>query len=425
VANVCVIGAGYVGLSCGACLSHIGHRVVCVDIDENKIDQLNAGQIPIMEPGLTEIVSSGLSKGFLSFTVDLQAAISKSEYIFLCLPTPQADDGSADLSILLGAVVEISKELPSESVLITKSTVPIGTFETIKKLVNRSDVHIASNPEFVREGYAVHDFLNPDRIVVGSDNPDTSKRVVDLFNSINSPVLTTDLASAEAIKHAANSFLAVKLSYINAIAIICELYGADVLDVVEGLGFDSRIGKKFLNPGPGWGGSCFPKDTSALIHMASSRGYEFPLLREAINVNIEIRKRIINKVITTHSRANEKKRIAIWGLTFKANTDDLRDSPAIEIVKELLQHGAQVRCFDPAVHELPLQIEGATLCNSAISACENADVVVLLTEWAEFALIDPSDVASRVIIKKIIDCRNLLDRDKWLTAGFEFQGLGR
>jgi UDPglucose 6-dehydrogenase len=387
VANICVIGTGYVGLSCGAGLNAIGHDVVCVDIDRAKVDMLNAGRIPIMEVGLEEIVQQGILTGTLSFTTNLKQGVELAEFVFLCLATPQSDDGSADLSVLISVVISIAPLLKSGSVVITKSTVPIGTSTEIERILNRTDVSVASNPEFVREGTAVDDFMHPDRIVVGSRNSRTSDRVAAIYSTLDAPILMTDPASAEAIKHASNSFLAIKLSYINAMAIMCELYGADVLDVAKGIGLDHRIGSGFLTPGPGWGGSCFPKDTSALLKMASTKGYEFGLLREA--------------------------------------TDDIRDSPSIEIVSRLLNLGAQIHCYDPAVGKIPDLISKARLGQSAEAACDGAELLVVLTEWPQLALVIPSQISSKMTSLQIVDCRNILDRNRWVEAGFSHHGVGR
>lgn len=425
MANICVIGTGYVGLSCGSCLSSLGHSVICVDIDQVKVDMLNSGQIPIMEAGLDEIVQRGIANETLSFTTDLSQGLKFAEFVFLCLATPQSEDGSADLSILMSAVEAISPLVKFGAVVITKSTVPIGTFIEVERVLNRTDVSVASNPEFVREGSAVYDFLHPDRIVIGSGDAEVAHRVATIFNALDSPLLITDSASAEAIKHASNSFLAVKLSYINAIAIICELYGADVLDVARGIGLDSRIGSGFLTPGPGWGGSCFPKDTSALLHMAHTIGYEFAILREAIAVNQAVQDRIVEKVCNSITGNIRGKKIAVWGLTFKANTDDVRDSPSVKIVSRLMALGANVSCYDPALKIIPLSIDQAHLAISAEDSCVKAELLIVLTEWPQFAMVQPNQISPKMASKQIIDCRNILDKHQWIDAGFSYQGLGR
>ena len=425
MSKICVIGTGYVGLSCGACLSSLGHNVTCVDIDQDKIDLINRGEIPIMETGLKELVDEGRSKSLLSFTTDLKEGLASAEFIFLCLATPQSEDGSADLSTLMSSVKTIAAYLKPNAVVITKSTVPIGTFFDIEKVLQRPDVSLASNPEFVREGSAVQDFLHPDRIVVGAKSEFVSQRVAAIYSGIDAPVLLTDPNSAEAIKHASNSFLAVKLSYINAIAVICELYGADVLDVSKGIGLDHRIGTEFLTPGPGWGGSCFPKDTNALLYMAKSAGYKFGLLSEAIEINNVVQRRIIERVLSNLDGSINGKRIAVWGLTFKANTDDLRDSPAVQIVSTLLGMGAEVRCFDPAARAISSAIRKAEFADSVEASCEGAELLLVLTEWDQFSQVHPSEIGERMTSKRVIDCRNILDPDMWTKAGFQYHGIGR
>jgi UDPglucose 6-dehydrogenase len=399
--------------------------VTCVDIDQNKIDSINRGEIPIMETGLKELVDEGRSRSLLSFTTDIGEGLASAEFIFLCLATPQSEDGSADLSTLMSSVKTIASFVKPNAVVITKSTVPIGTFFDIEKVLQRPDVSLASNPEFVREGSAVKDFLFPDRIVIGATSEVVSQRVATIYSAIDAPVLLTDPSSAEAIKHASNSFLAMKLSYINAIAIICELYGADVLDVSKGIGLDHRIGAEFLTPGPGWGGSCFPKDTNALLYMARSAGYKFGLLGEAIEVNNVVQKRIIERILSSLDESISGKRIAVWGLTFKANTDDLRDSPAIQIVSALLGLGAQIRCFDPTVRVIPPAIRQAEIVDSVETSCEGAELLLVLTEWSQFSQINPITIAKKMTSKRIIDCRNILDPDTWSEAGFQYHGIGR
>jgi UDPglucose 6-dehydrogenase len=378
-----------------------------------------------METGLKELVDEGRSRSLLSFTTDIEEGLASAEFIFLCLATPQSEDGSADLSTLMSSVKTIASFVKPNAVVITKSTVPIGTFFDIEKVLQRPDVSLASNPEFVREGSAVKDFLSPDRIVIGATSEVVSQRVATIYSAIHAPVLLTDPSSAEAIKHASNSFLAMKLSYINAIAVICELYGADVLDVSKGIGLDHRIGAEFLTPGPGWGGSCFPKDTNALLYMARSAGYKFGLLGEAIEVNNVVQKRIIERILSSLDESISGKRIAVWGLTFKANTDDLRDSPAIQIVSALLGLGAQIRCFDPTVRVIPPAIRQAEIVDSVESSCEGAELLLVLTEWNQFSQINPFVIAEKMTSKRIIDCRNILDPDTWSEAGFQYHGIGR
>ena len=296
MSRIAVIGTGYVGLTTGACFAHIGHDVICADIDEDKIARLNAGEIPILEPGLDELVREGVAEGRLSFVVGAAVAAKDCEFAYLCVPTPQGEDGAADLSYIETAAAEIAPVLPSDAIVVNKSTVPVGSTHVVEQALQRPDVKVVSNPEFLREGSAVHDFLNPDRVVIGTEDRSTAARVASLFLGLTAPVIVTDPASAETIKYAANSFLATKLSFVNAMAAVCEAVGADINDVVLGMGTDPRIGSQFLKPGPGWGGSCFPKDTQALVHIAESAGYDFGLLKGVIAANFEQFELIVDKV---------------------------------------------------------------------------------------------------------------------------------
>lgn len=423
--SIAVVGTGYVGLSCGACLSALGHRVTCIDIDSQKIDRLKLGEIPIYEEGLEDLVRSGIDGGLLHFMTNMQEGVIGAEVIFLCLPTPQKENGSADLSFLTTAVTELARYVAGESIVVIKSTVPMGTHSKIEQLLVGRNIHVASSPEFVREGTAVKDFFNPDRIVIGTRNTMIAERVKKIFDTIDSTFLFTDPESAETIKNASNSFLAIKLSYMNAMAIICELYGANILDVSRGIGLDSRIGGNFLQAGPGWGGSCLPKDAHSLAFMANAKGYEFSMLQEAIAVNDQMQTHIVEKIRDLVGGNLRGSKIAVWGLTFKANTDDLRDSPAIRIVSQLLRSGANISCFDPTVRNLPNLINGASVHESIEKSVEGTDLIVVLTEWGEFATIDPNSVRPIMAKKKILDCRNILNKENWEKAGFVFKALGR
>jgi UDPglucose 6-dehydrogenase len=425
VAQIAVIGTGYVGLSSGACFAHLGHRVFCVDVLQEKIDDLNKGIMPIVETGLKELVAEGVTSGLLTFSTDAASAVVNADVIFLCVPTPEGADGSADLSYIQIAAKTLSPLIRSGAIVVNKSTVPVGSTKVVERELKRPDVAVVSNPEFLREGSAIQDFLHPDRIVVGSDNLEAAIAVGALYEKVGAPVLVTDPASAETIKYAANAFLATKISYINAVAAICEGVGADINDVVLGLGYDKRIGHEFLRPGPGWGGSCFPKDTKAMVKIAEDAGYDFGLLKGVITVNDQQYGRIVEKIRIAAGGSLEGKVIAAWGLTFKALTDDLRDSPAIEIVSRLIAAGAEVAVFDPTVVVAPKGLEKLKVMSSPIAACNGADVIAVLTEWDEFRQISPNDVAGIVRAKKIVDARNLLDRSEWLRAGFEYQGIGR
>ncbi|MCA1656376.1 MAG: UDP-glucose/GDP-mannose dehydrogenase family protein, partial [Actinobacteria bacterium] len=330
MSTVAVIGAGYVGLTTAACFAHMGHRVTCADVVADKVERLSRGDIPILEAGLPELVREGLDGGRLSFVLGAPAAVEGCEFVYLCVPTPQAPDGSADLSYIRQAAADIGPLLAPESVVVNKSTVPVGSTRVVEEVLGRDDVSVVSNPEFMREGSAVHDFLHPDRIVIGSDDQAAAAKVAALFSALRAPVIVTDPASAETIKYASNAFLATKVSFVNAVANVCEAVGADVRDVLLGMGYDKRIGFEFLKPGPGYGGSCFPKDTSALIRIAEDAGYDFGLLRGVSEVNLQQFERVVAKVEHMLEGTLDGAVVATWGLTFKARTDDLRQSPALE-----------------------------------------------------------------------------------------------
>jgi UDPglucose 6-dehydrogenase len=424
--KIAVIGTGYVGLTTGACFAHMGHHVVCADIDPVKVESLRRGVIPIVELGLQELVEEGLAGGRLSFVLGAANAAADCEIAFLCVPTPQGDDGSADLSYIEAAARQIGPVLPYEAVVVNKSTVPVGSAKVVERVMGRPDVKVVSNPEFLREGSAVQDFLHPDRVVVGCDDQAAALKVSSLYDRISAPVIVTDPASAETIKYAANAFLATKLSFINAIAAICEGVGADVNDVVVGMGSDKRIGQDFLRPGPGWGGSCFPKDSRALLKIARDAGYAFDLLEGVITVNDEQFDRVADKIRVAAGGDLSTATVAVWGLTFKARTDDLRDSPSLAIIKRLVAGGATVRAFDPTVAgEKPGVPDDITVADTAYSACTGADALAVLTEWDDFRWLDVEKVAAEMTGRAIIDARNLLDRRDWTKAGFDYQGIGR
>jgi UDPglucose 6-dehydrogenase len=424
--KIAVIGTGYVGLTTGACFAHMGHQVVCADIDPVKIESLRRGVIPIVELGLQHLVEEGIAEGRLSFVLGAAAAARDCEIAFLCVPTPQGDDGSADLSYIEAAAREIGPVLPYEAVVVNKSTVPVGSAKVVERVMNRPDVKVVSNPEFLREGSAVQDFLKPDRVVVGCDDQAAALKVSALYDGISAPVIITDPASAETIKYAANAFLATKLSFINAIAAICEGVGADVNDVVVGIGSDKRIGQDFLRPGPGWGGSCFPKDSRALLKIARDAGYHFDLLDGVITLNEEQFQRVTDKIRVAAGGDLSNTTVAVWGLTFKARTDDLRNSPSLAIIERLVAAGATVQAYDPTVDGpkpgLPSDI---TIAETAYTACKGADVLAVLTEWDEFRWLDIEQVAGAMVGRAIVDARNLLDRNDWRRASFDYQGIGR
>lgn len=424
MSKVAVIGAGYVGLTTAACFAHIGHDVVCADIDPDRVERLQRGEVPIVEAGLDALLAEGLRGGRLRFVLGAEVAAADCEFAYLCVPTPQASDGSADLSYIVAAAEAIAPILPVESVVVNKSTVPVGSTKVVERALNRPDITVVSNPEFLREGSAVHDFLHPDRVVIGSDDQAAAIKVASLYLGVPAPLIVTDPASAETIKYAANAFLATKISFINAVAAVCEAVGADVNDVVLGIGYDKRIGQEFLRPGPGWGGSCFPKDTRAMVHIADTAGYDFDLLKGVIAVNDEQRERVVHKILVAAGGSLQGRTVAVWGLTFKARTDDLRESPALAIAQRLVEQGATVKAFDPTVSSPPAGF-AVEVVAEPYAACEGADVLAVLTEWDEFRWLDVDKVAAAMVARQVVDARNLLDRNAYLRAGFGFQGIGR
>ena len=422
--KIAVIGTGYVGLSTGVGMAELGHQVVGADIDTVKVKSLNAGISPIAEAGMNEGIARNVAAGRLSFTTDVIGSLDGVEIVFFCLPTPQGDDGSADLSYVQAVSQQIGSHLASGIVVVNKSTVPVGSSVQVGQWLGRTDVFVVSNPEFLRQGTALQDFLHPTRVVVGGDNAAAVEKVASLYASVDAPVLRMNAASAEALKYAANSFLATKLTFVNAIADICELVGADIFDVVSGLGLDPRIGDQFLNPGPGWGGSCFPKDTRALVKIAEGNGYDFALLRGVIQTNDEQYERIALKVVEVCGGSVAGKTIASWGLTFKANTDDLRDSPAIAILTRLKEMGATIRAYDPSARGVEM-LPWVQRCDSALEACDGADALAVLTEWPEFADVAPVEVAARLSNTVVVDGRNVLNPQQWKSSGFQYRGVGR
>jgi UDPglucose 6-dehydrogenase len=430
MSRVAVIGTGYVGLTTGACLAHLGHTVVCADIDAAKIELLQSGRIPIYEQGLEALVGDGLAARRLQFVVGAAQAVedAQAEFVFLCVQTPQGPDGSTDLRYVEQASAEIGPALATGAVVITKSTVPVGSARVVERALARTDVAVVSNPEFLREGQAVHDCLHPDRIVIGSDDQAAAAKVAALYQGLNAPAMVTDPATAETIKYACNAFLATKVSFINAIANLCQAVGADVRDVVLGMGYDKRIGFEFLKPGPGWGGSCFPKDSRALVRIAEDAGYDFELLKGVIAVNDLQFRLLADRIAELAGGTRGQRVVAVWGLTFKAGTDDLRNSPAISVVERLLADGATVKAYDPTVSRaLPahfghLDIE---VCDDPYAACAGAAVLTVLTEWDEFRWLDFEKVAGVMAAPVILDARNLLDPISLRRRGFVYQGMGR
>ncbi|MFD5828124.1 UDP-glucose dehydrogenase family protein [Lentzea sp. NPDC060358] len=428
VRRIAVVGTGYVGLTTGACLASLGHSVVCADVDAAKVERLSRGEVDILEPRLAELVAEGLASGRLTFVLGASAAVADAEVVFLCVPTPMGVGGIADLQAVESVVDETRELLPSGCVIVNKSTVPVGTAVRTAELLRRDDVAVVSNPEFLREGSAVHDFLNPDRIVVGCDQQDAAERVAALYARLGAPTVLTDAASAEMVKYAANCFLAMKLSYVNAVAELCERLGANITDVTEGMGYDKRIGQAFLNPGPGWGGSCLPKDTHAMLQVADAADFEFRLLRATIDTNERQRQRMVEKVrlAVTGKRGGSLShvRLGLLGLTFKAGTDDLRDSPALAVAAMLRQAGAELVGYDPA---LPggRDLGSVSVVDDPYQMAKDVDALVVLTEWPDFRSLDWARLAGTVRQPVVVDMRNILDPDVIRRAGFTCTSLGR
>ncbi len=429
-----VVGGGYVGLTTGVCFAHLGHNVMVVEKIPQKVDLLRAGKSPIYEPGLEELLQENLKAGRLHFTTDLREGLGFSDVIFICVGTPQRPDGSADLSQVEEVARETAKLMTSYKLLVEKSTVPINTHQLIKKTVQRyiKDQNIpydvASNPEFLREGSAIEDFLKPDRIVVGVESERARRIFEELYEGFDCPIIFTDPATSELIKHASNSFLAMKISFINMIADLCEKAGADIKLVADGMGYDKRIGRAFLNAGIGYGGSCFPKDVKAFIRIAEDYGLDFGLLREVEKINQERPIRFVEKVKRVLWSVKNK-RIAIWGLSFKPNTDDIREAPSIKIVDMLLREGADLSLYDPKAMEnfklLFPEGRGISYAGDMYSALEGASVLLILTEWEEFIRADLGRVKELMELPIVVDGRNIYEPEDLRAMGFEYYPVGR
>ncbi|MHB1584699.1 MAG: UDP-glucose dehydrogenase family protein [Acidimicrobiales bacterium] len=425
--RVAVIGAGYVGLPTAATLAHLGHRVVLAERDPTRFGKLARGEMPILEKGLDALVAGGVASGRLRFVPAAPEAVADAEFVFLCVPTPQGADGAADLSYVAATAEEIAPHLAPGAVVVNKSTVPVGTVTLVQRITGRDDITVVSNPEFLREGTAVEDSLHPDRIVVGADDHRAASAVAELFVATGAPRIVTDTTTAETIKYASNAFLATKLSFVNELAGVCESVGADVRDVILGLGYDKRIGFEFLRPGPGWGGSCLPKDTSALVHIAEQAGFDFALLRGAITGNEAQLERIVAKLAAAAGGDLDGAVIGVWGLTFKAGTDDRRSSPAVAVARRLLDLGATVQAYDPTVGGGPADgdVAGLVLCADAYEAARGAVVIAVLTEWDEFRGVDFDKVRDVMAAPSVVDGRNLLDPAGLRRLGFTYWGVGR
>ncbi len=433
--RIAMIGTGYVGLVSGVCFSDFGHDVVCVDKAAQKIETLKTGNIPIYEPGLDVLMAKNVAAGRLSFTTDLAAAIDGADAVFIAVGTPtRRGDGHADLTYVMAAAEEIAKAVTGYTVIVTKSTVPVGTNRQVHAVVSGAnpdaDFDVASNPEFLREGAAIDDFMRPDRVVVGVENDRAAEVMAEIYRPLylrDFPILTTDLESAEMIKYAANAFLATKITFINEIAGLCERVNADVKEVARGIGLDGRIGNKFLHAGPGYGGSCFPKDTAALARIGQEHAYPMQITETVIRVNEGVKKRMIEKIRDACDDRFNQKTVAILGVTFKPNTDDMRDAPSLTIVPALIGGGAKVRVVDPQGHaEGEALLPGVEWHNDPYSASEGADVVVLLTEWNEFRALNLPELASAMKSPRMVDLRNIYSKEAAKKAGFQsYVGVGR
>ncbi|MDD5645106.1 MAG: UDP-glucose/GDP-mannose dehydrogenase family protein [bacterium] len=425
-----VIGAGYVGLVTGACLAELGHSVICVDSNKTKISALKAGRIPIYEPGLDKIILKNRARRRLTFSTSIKSAVENSEIIFIAVNTPPRSDGSADLSYVAGVAHEIAVLMKDYKIIVDKSTVPVKTGEKVAETIKRysrknMDFDVVSNPEFLREGSAIHDAMNPDRIVIGVTSGKAAEKMKELYKKLKAPIIITDIKSAELIKHASNAFLALKISFVNAIANICEKSGANVQEVALGMGLDRRIGRNFLDAGIGYGGSCFPKDVSAFIKIAEDLGYHFSLLKEVEEINNRQKVLFVKKVIDALWVVKNKS-IAVLGLSFKPNTDDMRNAPSVDIINMLKKEGAKIRVYDPrAMDTAKAILKGVTFCKDAYHAARGCDAVVILTEWDEFKNLNLGKIKKLLSHPIIIDGRNIFEPLKMMEEGFIYKSIGR
>lgn len=429
--KICVIGVGYVGLVTGTCFSDLGHKVVCLDIAKDKIENLKRGVMPIYEPGLEELVMRNLQAGRLTFTNDYQDAVSDADFIFIAVGTPSGVDGEADLQYVRMAAESVSPVMTKYAIIINKSTVPVGTGDSVAEILQEGgkqpgvDFDVVSNPEFLREGSAVYDFQQPDRVVLGATNREAAEKVAQLYLPLRCTIMITDLRTAEMIKYASNAFLATRISFINEIAAICEKLGADVKEVAAGMGMDKRIGRAFLDAGIGFGGSCFPKDVKALTWMAEINGRHPQLLRAVMDINRDQRRQVLHKLRdmlgTIHGMT-----IGLWGLAFKENTDDVRESPAFELIHLLQLEGASVRAYDPvAMENAQRALKDVVFCKDAYGVAEGVDALVLVTQWNEFKQLDMARVAASMRQKVFIDGKNIYEPERMTQVGFKYRGIGR
>ncbi len=428
--KVCMIGTGYVGLVSGTCFAEIGHDVICVDNDTVKIDTLKKGGVPIYEPGLEELIARNVKAGKISFTTSIREGVEKSLFLFIAVGTPPKEDGEPDLSSIEKVAEEIGSAMNEYKIIIEKSTVPVQTSKWVRTVIERfskkvKDFDVASNPEFLREGSAIGDFLHPDRVVLGVETKRAEEKLLELYKPIDAPKIVTDIASAELIKHASNSLLSTKISFINAISIICDTTDADVLKVAEGVGLDKRIGRDFLNAGVGFGGFCFPKDIKAFISISERLGYDFRLLREVERINEEQMLRAVDKLEKMLWNLRDKK-IGILGLAFKPNTDDMRFAPSITIIGELQKRGASVKAYDPVSMERAKKImPDIEYCTNAYDVAKDVDGIALVTEWEEFRKLDLGKIKSLMHQPVFLDGRNIYEPHKMKEIGFIYAGIGR
>ena len=432
--HIAMIGAGYVGLVSAACFSEFGHNVICVDKIKGKIDALKRGLIPIYEPELEALVEKNVEAGRLSFTDNVDDAVKEAEAVFIAVGTPsRRGDGHADLSFVFDAALDISRAMKGYTVIVTKSTVPVGTGDEVEKIIGNEspggEFDVVSNPEFLREGSAINDFMRPDRVVIGAHSArarEVMKQIYRPLFLIETPILYTDRNTAELIKYAANTFLATKITFINEIADLCEKIGADVQDVSKGMGLDGRIGGKFLHAGPGYGGSCFPKDTLALVRTAQSSGSPLRIVETVVDVNDKRKKSLVNKVKKVFGDKLMGRKIAILGLTFKPNTDDMRDSPSLELLPSLVADGAEVRVFDPkGMDEAKALMDGVLWAEDIYDAIRGSEMVIILTEWNEFRALDLKRVKKEMLKPIMLDLRNIYDPNEMANAGFQYYSIGR
>ncbi|MEY2371411.1 UDP-glucose dehydrogenase family protein [Lysinibacillus capsici] len=425
--NVAVIGTGYVGLVTGVVLSEIGHTVTCIDIDERKVNKLKAGKSPIYEPGLDELMVKNIEANRLTFTTNHVDAFLDAEIVFIAVGTPQSESGAADLTYIKQAAKDIALHIVNDTIVVVKSTVPVGTNDLVQSIIEENivadvKVEVVSNPEFLREGHAIHDTFHGDRIVIGAETEKSGSIIEQLFKPLSLPIVRTNRKSAEMIKYAANAFLAVKISYINEIANLCEAVGANVADVADGMGMDHRVGRAFLNAGLGYGGSCFPKDTEAIAYLAKENYAPLTIVEKAIQVNTKQRQLFLEKVLQHFNNNLVGRKIALLGLAFKPNTDDLREAPSLYLIEQLKKLGAEIKVYDPIVKEVTTI--GVTSTDSIQQCVEKAEAILLVTEWDEFKTVDWSEISQLVHSKVLFDGRNVLSNHEEIQANWQYKGIG-